>query len=139
MFDNDGDEVYGFGTIPGKGPAGIKFGGYAPSKDPAIANVEIVKDVPEREIEQFRKKTIECLPASKGKVIHSQKCFYTSSPDSHFIVDKLPKQKRVTIGCGFSGHGFKFMPIIGEILADLASGKKTKHDIDFLSIKRFNL
>ena len=41
------------------------------------------------------------------------------------------------IGCGFSGHGFKFMPVIGEILSELVLDGKTKYEIDFLSLKRF--
>jgi sarcosine oxidase len=43
----------------------------------------------------------------------------------------------VQIGCGFSGRGYKFAPVIGEILADLATTGATGHDIGFLSPERF--
>ncbi|GBD16745.1 Monomeric sarcosine oxidase [bacterium HR26] len=43
----------------------------------------------------------------------------------------------MVIGCGFSGHGFKFASVVGEILADLALEGNTRHPIDFLSLRRF--
>ena len=65
-------------------------------------------------------------------------CMYTNSPDGHFIVDRLPHTEgRVTIACGFSGHGFKFAPIIGEALADLVMQGETDLPIGFLSMGRF--
>lgn len=64
-------------------------------------------------------------------------CIYTSSPDSHFIIDRLPGSDNIVLACGFSGHGFKFAPVVGEVLADLALDGETPHDIDFLSLDRF--
>ena len=89
------------------------------------------------QIERLCKEFEPCVPGSKGKVNHVSSCFFVHSPDGHFIVDKLTGYKRVSIGCGFSGHGFKFQPAIGEILADLATKGSTKYDIDFISLKRF--
>jgi sarcosine oxidase len=62
---------------------------------------------------------------------------YTNSPDHHFIVDRHPKYARVTIACGFSGHGFKFAPVMGEALADLAMYDRTDLPIGFLGLSRF--
>jgi sarcosine oxidase len=45
----------------------------------------------------------------------------------------------VVYACGFSGHGFKFSSVVGEILADLALKGETKHQIGFLSASRFHL
>jgi sarcosine oxidase len=64
-------------------------------------------------------------------------CMYTMSPDHHFIVDFHPEWHNVVIATGFSGHGFKFAPVIGETLADLATTRSTTLPIDFLSLKRF--
>lgn len=47
-------------------------------------------------------------------------CRYTMTPDENFILDRHPKWPHIVIGAGFSGHGFKFAPALGEILADLA-------------------
>ena len=126
--------------MPGHGPDGIKFGNmgdYGYGIPPEVPNADYFKDYTDEEIDNLRKEAEVVIPASKGKVIDKKNCFFTWSPDGHFIIDRLPNHRRVTIGCGFSGHGFKFMPVIGEILADLAIDGKTKHDIDFLSLKRF--
>jgi sarcosine oxidase len=65
-------------------------------------------------------------------------CLYTNTPDENFIVDYLPGYgKDVAIAAGFSGHGFKFASVIGEILADLAINGSTKMPIAFLSAQRF--
>jgi sarcosine oxidase len=62
---------------------------------------------------------------------------YANSPDLHFIVDTHPFHANVVVACGFSGHGFKFASVIGEVLADLATDGKTPHPVGFLSLKRF--
>jgi monomeric sarcosine oxidase len=53
-------------------------------------------------------------------MIHSRVCFYDNSTDDDFILDHLPGSERIVVACGFSGHGFKFAPIIGKTLATLA-------------------
>ncbi|HET6473086.1 MAG TPA: N-methyl-L-tryptophan oxidase [Pseudomonadales bacterium] len=72
-----------------------------------------------------------------GPVVAAKTCMYTSSPDRHFIVDRYPDSERVTIACGFSGHGFKFASVIGEALADIAIEGHTALPIEFLSLRRF--
>jgi len=64
-------------------------------------------------------------------------CMYTMTPDHHFIIGRHPVHETVLIAAGFSGHGFKFAPVVGEILAGLALDGATRHRIDFLSIDRF--
>jgi glycine/D-amino acid oxidase-like deaminating enzyme len=58
------------------------------------------------------------------------------SADSNFVLGLHPAHANVAIACGFSGHGFKFAPVIGEALADLASEGSTKLPIGFLSPSR---
>jgi sarcosine oxidase len=62
-------------------------------------------------------------------------CLYANSPDENFIIDKLGEN--VVIACGFSGHGFKFVSVVGEILADLAILGTTNQPIGFLRANRF--
>jgi len=64
---------------------------------------------------------------------------YTNTPDRHFIVDCHPEYPQVVIGGGFSGHGFKFCSVMGEILADLALTGMTQHDIGRFRLARFYL
>jgi sarcosine oxidase len=78
----------------------------------------------------------ECLPDVDPQPIRSSVCLYTLSPDRHFIVDRHPEFEHAAFGAGFSGHGFKFTPVIGEALVDLAIEGHTRHPIDFLSARR---
>jgi sarcosine oxidase len=77
------------------------------------------------------------IPGAVGSILSIKSCLYTNSKDENFIIDHLPGyDKRVTIATGFSGHGFKFVPVVGEILADLAMKGKTDLPIGFLSTNR---
>lgn len=72
-----------------------------------------------------------------GPHTKSQVCMYTVTPDHHFVIDRHPRIPQVSVACGFSGHGFKFASVVGEILADLAENGRTSHDISLFSAKRF--
>jgi len=61
---------------------------------------------------------------------------YTKTPDDHFIVDVHPAYDHVVMAAGFSGHGFKFSSVIGEVLSQLAVDGKTEHDISIFSVTR---
>jgi sarcosine oxidase len=81
--------------------------------------------------------TVRTAVPSAGAVLARSVCLYTYSPDGHFILDRDPLDERITIACGFSGHGFKFAPVVGEILADLAIDGATRRPAAFLSLARF--
>jgi sarcosine oxidase len=78
------------------------------------------------------------LEGAAGSYLRGRVCTYTLTPDGNFIIDKHPNDSSVTIACGFSGHGYKFCPVVGEIVADLAVDGGTRHDIGFLGINRFS-
>jgi sarcosine oxidase len=78
----------------------------------------------------------ECVPDVDPQPVRSSVCMYTVTPDHHFIVDRHPEQEHIAFGAGFSGHGFKFTPVIGEALVDLAIDGRTRHPIEFLSVHR---
>jgi sarcosine oxidase len=78
------------------------------------------------------------LPEADGRRVAAQTCLYTMTPDGDFIVDRLPGCHDIIVAAPCSGHGFKFAPVIGEILADLASAGRTDHDISRFSLKRFS-
>ena len=77
------------------------------------------------------------LLGASGPVTNGQVCMYTLTPDKHFVIDVHPKHPQVSVACGFSGHGFKFASVVGEILADLAERGETNHSIAMFSAKRF--
>jgi sarcosine oxidase len=64
-------------------------------------------------------------------------CLYTMSPDHNFVVGLHPEHPQVAVAAGFSGHGFKFASVIGEVLADLALTGTTPQPVGFLSPQRF--
>jgi sarcosine oxidase len=77
------------------------------------------------------------IPSANGKRRDAKTCLYTMSPDGDFIIDRLPRFPQVIVASPCSGHGFKFAPVIGEILADLAISGSTRHDISRFSLERF--
>ncbi|HET8569884.1 MAG TPA: N-methyl-L-tryptophan oxidase [Candidatus Limnocylindria bacterium] len=76
------------------------------------------------------------LPAGDGPLRSSHVCMYTRTPDGHFVIDR--EGDRLVYASACSGHGFKFASVVGEILADLALGGVTRHDIAFLSASRLS-
>lgn len=76
------------------------------------------------------------LPQADGRRIDGQVCMYTNTPDDHFIVDRHVAHDNVWIVGGFSGHGFKFAPVVGEIVTDLVTEGRTDHPIEFLRAGR---
>lgn len=77
------------------------------------------------------------IPVLAGPVTDARVCLYTNAPDEHFIIDRHPSDPAVTIASPCSGHGFKFAPAIGEILADLATGGDPRFDLSPFLLNRF--
>jgi len=137
---NDGYDFYGFPILPvGKfgAPLGLKLalhypGGDATDPDKVNRNA---KEADEKVLIQFLNKF---MPDGYKNTLEMKTCLYTNTPDENFIVDYLPGfDKDVAIAAGFSGHGFKFASVIGEIMADLATNGSTQLPIGFLHAQRF--
>jgi sarcosine oxidase len=79
----------------------------------------------------------EHLPGVNGPIRRAETCIYTLSPDRHFIIDVHPEHANVAFAAGFSGHGFKFASVVGEILADLTERGTTNLPIDMFRCGRF--
>ena len=77
------------------------------------------------------------FPLAAGKLLDGKTCMYTNTPDEHFMIGTLDGQPQVSVAAGFSGHGFKFASVIGEIMADLAQSGATEHDINLFRLDRF--
>lgn len=69
------------------------------------------------------------LPDLGRRPLRELDCTYTLTPDEHFVVGRHPGHDRVVVACGFSGHGFKLTPVLGEALADLAVDGTTAYDL----------
>lgn len=133
----DGSLHYGFPMLPGGafGRAGFKIGHHFHG-EPTTANAINRMPQPEDELD-FRHVLRRFIPDADGPLLSMAICMYTNTTDSHFIIDRHPKHERAFIACGFSGHGFKFASVVGEIMADLAMHGRTEHPIGFLGLKRF--
>ena len=129
--------VYGIPTAPDQGqPIGVKvaFHGGTPC-DPDAPRVPATG----AELAALARATSEFVPAAAGRAVAAATCLYTMSPDGHFVIDRMPGCARTWIACGFSGHGFKFMPVVGEVMADFATQGKTRLPIGFLGISGRNV
>ncbi|HEY2800416.1 MAG TPA: N-methyl-L-tryptophan oxidase [Chthoniobacterales bacterium] len=90
-----------------------------------------------RDIDPIVSAMEEWMPGATATFRDAKVCPYSLTPDGHFVIDHHPKHPHLILCGGFSGHGFKFAPVIGEIAADLALEGHTRHEIDFLSLRRF--
>jgi sarcosine oxidase len=84
-----------------------------------------------------REALAEFIPAANAPNIVTRTCLYTMTPDGHFVVDRHPAAPQIVVASACSGHGFKFAPVMGEILADLAIEGRTRHDIGRFALARF--
>ncbi len=125
---------YGFPMLPDN--PGFKIARHSPLGE--ITTPETVRRAATLEDEEtFRPALARFFPLADGPTLAVRTCLYTNSPDGHFILDRHPDHANVTVACGFSGHGFKFAPVIGEALADLATSDTTALPIAFLRLERF--
>lgn len=98
---------------------------------------ETLDETPRPEDERHLRSVAEkYFPTGAGPTMRLSTCMYTNSPDEQFIIDTHPNYSEVVIAAGFSGHGYKFCSVVGEILADLAIQGQTEHPIDLFSFDR---
>ncbi len=124
---------YGFPALPGQG---VKIGRHDIG---AVTTPDTIdREVRENEIVMLRNVLDTYMPGASGPVLRTLTCMYTNTPDHHFVLDHHPAHDNVVVGCGFSGHGFKFASVIGEILSQLALDSESQLDIGFLATGRFS-
>jgi len=133
-MDSPEGRFYGFPIykIPG-----FKIGKYHHRRenvDPDSMNREC-----SREDEHVLREAIKrYFPGANGRTLLLKACIFTNTPDEHFLLDTHPEASNVYIAAGFSGHGYKFCSVIGEILADLVVSGQTDLDIALFRFARFS-
>ncbi|MCM3766271.1 N-methyl-L-tryptophan oxidase [Neobacillus niacini] len=126
---------YGFPSIDGSGvKVGRMDGGQNIDPDQVDRSFGIYKE-DEGELRSFVQ---AYMPDAAGKLKAGKVCLFTRTPDEDFIIDFHPDYPHVAIAGGFSGHGFKFGSVFGEILANMTLGKKVKFDLSHFRIGRFS-
>ncbi|MCS7006006.1 MAG: N-methyl-L-tryptophan oxidase [Thermoleophilia bacterium] len=129
----DGEHFYGF---PAHGLPALKLGRYdhdapgghpdALDREPTLADEAPLRTFAER-----------YLPEGAGPTLALRTCLFEPSPDEHFLIDRHPESEHAVVAAGFSGHGFKFASVVGEILADLVLEGATRHDLSLFRLGRF--
>ncbi|MFZ1218284.1 MAG: N-methyl-L-tryptophan oxidase [Chthoniobacterales bacterium] len=91
----------------------------------------------EADVEPIAAAMEQWMPGAASNFREAKPCLYSLTPDGHFVIDRHPEHANVILCGGFSGHGFKFAPAIGEVAAELALDGRSRHRVDFLSLQRF--
>lgn len=91
-----------------------------------------------RDVDPIVRAMQQWMPGSTETFREAKPCMYTLTPDGNFVVDQYPAHSNVILCGGFSGHGFKFAPVVGEIGADMVLDGGSRHNIEFLSLRRFS-
>ena len=123
-------------AFPVFGVPGFKIGKFHHLNEATTAD-ELDRDCREEDEAVLRQAVARYFPGANGPTMALKACMFTNSPDEHFIIDALPGSPNVYVAAGFSGHGFKFCSVVGEIMADLATRGETAHDISLLRLDRF--
>lgn len=131
----DGSTPYGIPAVDGP-KGGVKVALYHAPERVIVTPETTDRSVRNHDIAPLRAAIREFLPGLDGPLLHASTCLYTLTPDLHFVIDRHPVHPRVWVAAGFSGHGFKFCPVVGEILADLASGRHCPFDLSLFRVNR---
>jgi len=132
LLDTDGGTFYGFPYDPA---VGLKVSRHH-SGEPCDPD-SVDRSLHPADVGRVRAFSRRNMAAADGPLRTSTVCLYTNTPDFHFVIDVHPSVSGVAFASACSGHGFKFAPIVGEILADLATTGSTARDIDQFRASRF--
>jgi sarcosine oxidase len=134
FYMQDGDEK--FYGLPIYSIPGFKFGKYNHLKEQVDPNT-MDRECHSKDEQVLREAIRKYFPDADGPTIAMKTCLFSNTSDENFILDLHPDFPEVSIAAGFSGHGFKFCPVVGEIMADLAlhGGSKT-FDLGLFSLDR---
>ena len=135
VFNIQVDEGHYYG-LPVYGVPGFKFGRYHHLGESGPIEA-IRRDADLKDESLLRAFAEKYFPLGNGPTMGLRSCFFTNTPDEHFILDFHPHHPQVILASPCSGHGYKFCSVIGEILADLSGAdRRTRHDIEFLRLAR---
>ncbi|MBS4195245.1 N-methyl-L-tryptophan oxidase [Lederbergia citri] len=130
----DGIGFYGFPTVDGKTvKVALHHGGQIVNHPD-----EVDREIHESDLEPVTEKVKEYFPDLIPVPVKAKTCFYTNTPDEHFILGPAPGLPNVTLLGPMAGHGFKFAPIMGKIAAELATDKTPTLEIGMFDPSRFN-
>jgi monomeric sarcosine oxidase len=135
LFETPAGIFYGMPQIDEWGVKAAEHTGGTVVQNPSALDRRL-EPIDQSRVEQF---LAAHLPRVEHRPTRHSVCMYTMTRDAHFVVDRHPEHPQVVFAAGLSGHGFKFAPVLGEALADLAMTGKTSLSIGFLTCRRRGL
>ena len=130
--ERDGNRMfYGFPDFGGGAKAAHHGSGVDADPD------ALDRGVADGEIAVARAALAAFVPAAAGPFLRAAPCMYTLTPDEHFVIGAHPRAPRVVVAGGFSGHGYKFAPVVGEIVAALLAGEPPPFALNLFEPGRF--
>jgi sarcosine oxidase len=124
-------DLYGLPDVTGQGfKVAFHHGGEVADPDRPR------REVSPAELAELRQVLRARIPALDAEPLATGTCLYTNTVDEHFALGLLPGEPTVAVAAGFSGHGFKFCSVVGEILADLVCDGGTRHAIAPFALQR---
>jgi sarcosine oxidase len=133
IHDVDGHQAYGFPALDGKT---VKVAIHREGAATEVSSVD--RSIHPADVAPLRAFVERRLAGVSPEPVRAKVCLYTNTPDGHFVIGRVGARGRVVVLGGFSGHGFKFAPVIGEIAADLATTGETGHPIAMFDPHRFS-
>jgi sarcosine oxidase/N-methyl-L-tryptophan oxidase len=133
VFNLEQGSYYGFPDMDGSGVKVGRHDGGLPVQPDEVNREFGAREEDERDLRMFLETH---MPQAAGRVREGKVCLYSMTPDEHFIVDVWPEHPHAVILAGFSGHGFKFSSVMGEIAAQLLNGGRSNFDLSPFSINR---
>ena len=124
---------YGF---PVFGIPGFKLGKYHHLQE--MGDPDTLLTEPTREDEELLHAfASRYFPLGSGPTMSLATCMFTNTPDGHFIIDLHPQYPQISFASACSGHGFKFVSVVGEMMADLAEHRKSRYNLEIFRLDRF--
>ena len=133
LIDGESGTFYGVPDLDGRGVKCAEHYGAPELPGPESVSFD-VDELDRHRIAGFVRATLPGLDPVPNR---SEACLYTLSPDRHFVLDVHPRCEHAFVATGFSGHGFKFAPAMGEVMADWYEGHESKFDLRRFRLSRF--
>jgi len=132
ILDSEEDACYGFPDFAGTGvkAASHRESGALPSAS------HLVQDGGKADEARIRRMFSQFMPGANGPLRTMRTCLYSRTSDEDFVLDRSPFNERIVLASPCSGHGFKFASVLGEVLADLATGRAPASDISRFRLDR---
>ncbi len=135
LYDLPEGCFYGFPQIDSAGIKVAEHSGGRVVADPLSVDREVDAEDQARVAGFVKRHLVQATTECLGHAV----CMYTMSPDGHFLVDVHPRHPQVALAAGLSGHGFKFVGVLGEELARLACEGQVDAKAKFLGLGRESL